>query len=97
MEVNVYEDGLFIPLVKLYDGDQLNQSVVEMIKWNVRTPDEVIGDIRSQIAANHVCSGKIFRMLDEYGLEGLDDLADEIICLCVHGHEKHVRSGHPQQ
>jgi N-methylhydantoinase B len=37
-----------------------------MIKWNVRTPDEVIGDIRSQIAANHVCAEKISQMLDEY-------------------------------
>ena len=82
---DVYEDGLFIPLVKLYDGDLLNESVVEMIKWNVRTPDEVIGDIRSQIAANHVCSEKISQMLDEYGLEGLDDLADEIIQ--AHGKE----------
>lgn len=76
---DVYEDGLFIPLVKLYDADRLNESVVDMIKWNVRTPDEVIGDIRSQIAANHVCAEKICQMLDEYQLEGLDDLADEII------------------
>ena len=76
---DVYEDGLFIPLVKLYDADRINESVVEMIKWNVRTPDEVIGDIRSQIAANHVCAEKISQMLEEYGLEGLDDLADEII------------------
>jgi N-methylhydantoinase B len=76
---DVYEDGLFIPLVKLYDGDLLNESVVEMIKWNVRTPDEVIGDIRSQIAANHVCAEKISQMLNEYQLGGLDDLADEII------------------
>jgi len=76
---DVYEDGLFIPLVKLYDADRINESVVEMIKWNVRTPDEVIGDIRSQIAANHVCAEKISQMLDEYQLDGLDDLADEII------------------
>ncbi len=76
---DVYEDGLFIPLVKLYDRDLLNESVVKMIKWNVRTPDEVIGDIRSQIAANHVCAEKISQMLEEYRFEGLDDLADEII------------------
>jgi 3-oxoacyl-[acyl-carrier-protein] synthase II len=37
-----------------------------MIRWNVRTPDEVTGDIRSQIAANHVCSEKICQMLEEY-------------------------------
>jgi N-methylhydantoinase B len=78
---DVYEDGLFIPLVKLYDGGILNEAVFEMIRWNVRTPDEVIGDIRSQIAANHVCAEKICQMLDEYGMDGLDDLADEIISL----------------
>ncbi len=76
---DVFEDGLFIPVVKLYDGGVLNEALLEMIRWNVRTPDEVIGDIRSQIAANHVCTEKICQMLDEYGLAGLDDLADEII------------------
>jgi N-methylhydantoinase B len=76
---DVYEDGLFIPLVKLYDGGVLNDAVMEMIKWNVRTPDEVIGDIRSQIAANHVCAEKVGLMLEEYGIEDLEDLADEII------------------
>jgi N-methylhydantoinase B len=76
---DVFEEGLFIPLVKLYDGEVLNQSVIDMIRWNVRTQDEVIGDIRSQIAANHVCAEKICQMLKENDLDGLDDLADQII------------------
>jgi N-methylhydantoinase B/oxoprolinase/acetone carboxylase alpha subunit len=76
---DVFEEGLFIPLVKLYDGGKLNQSVMDMIRWNVRTPDEVIGDIRSQIAANHVCSEKISQMLSENDLENLDDLGDQVI------------------
>ena len=75
----VFEEGLFIPLVKLYKEGVLNESVLEMIRWNVRTPDEVIGDIRSQIAANHVCAEKICQMLKENGLDDLDDLADQII------------------
>jgi N-methylhydantoinase B len=78
---DVFEDGLFIPLVKLYDRGILNEAVMEMIRWNVRTPDDVTGDIRSQIAANHVCSEKICQMLDETGLENIDDLADDIIGL----------------
>ena len=78
---DVFEEGLFIPLVKLYDKGVLNQSVLDMIRWNVRTPDEVVGDIRSQIAANHVCSEKIRQMLKESGLENLDDLADQVISL----------------
>ncbi len=76
---DVFEEGLFIPLVKLYDGGVFNQSVMDMIRWNVRTRDEVVGDIRSQIAANHVCAEKIGQMLKENELEGLDDLADQII------------------
>jgi N-methylhydantoinase B len=78
---DVFEEGIFIPLVKLYDQGVLNQSVIDMIRWNVRTPDEVTGDIRSQVAANHVCSEKICQMLKDSDLENLDDLADQIISL----------------
>lgn len=76
---DVFEEGLFIPLVKLYDGGKLNEAVLDLIRWNVRTPEHVIGDIRSQIAANHVCAEEVCKMLAEYRLDGLDDLADEII------------------
>jgi len=75
----VFEEGLFIPLVKLYDAGVLNQGVLDMIRANVRTPEQVNGDIRSQIAANHVCAAQVVRMLEEYGLDSLDELADEII------------------
>jgi N-methylhydantoinase B len=75
----VYEEGLFIPPLKLYDAGVLNEPLLKMIRWNVRTPEEVTGDIRSQVAANHVCSQKIIEMLEDEGLDTLDDLADEII------------------
>ena len=75
----VFEEGLLIPVVKLYDGGRLNEAVLEMIRWNVRTPEQVIGDIRSQVAANHVCAEQVCHMLTEHRLEGLDELADEII------------------
>ncbi|MCA1794004.1 MAG: hydantoinase B/oxoprolinase family protein, partial [Desulfobacteraceae bacterium] len=57
----------------------LNQDLLNMIRWNVRTPEEVTGDIRSQVAANHVCAQKIIEMMTEENLSTLDDLADEII------------------
>lgn len=76
---DVYEDGLYIPLVKLFDGGVENEAVMELIRWNVRTPEEVTGDIRSQIAANHVCAEQVCQLLTDYELEALDDLADEII------------------
>lgn len=76
---DVYAEGLYIPLTKLYDAGKLNKGLVNMIRWNVRTPKEFDGDIRSQVAANHVCSQKIKEMMADEGLDTLDDLADEII------------------
>jgi N-methylhydantoinase B len=75
----VFEEGIYIPVVKLYDAGTLNQDLLKMIRWNVRTPEEVTGDIRSQVAANHVCARKIIEMMTDEGLDSLDDLADEII------------------
>jgi len=75
----VYEEGLFIPPLKLYDAGRLNQAVLDLIRWNVRTPEEVTGDIRSQVAANHVCASKVVEMMADESLTTLDGLADEII------------------
>ena len=76
---DVYAEGLYIPLTKLYDAGKLNKSLVNMIRWNVRTATEFDGDIRSQVAANHICSQKIIEMMEDEGLDTLDDLADDII------------------
>jgi N-methylhydantoinase B len=75
----VYEEGLFLPLLKLYDAGVLNEAIFEIIKANVRLPETTIGDIRSQVAANHVLCQKLVEMMEETGLESLVDLADEII------------------
>ncbi|MCP3674417.1 MAG: hydantoinase B/oxoprolinase family protein [Gammaproteobacteria bacterium] len=75
----VFEEGIFLPVTKLYDAGKLNEDVLNMICWNVRTPEEVRGDIRSQVAANHVCGEKVIEMLQDEKLDNLDDLADEII------------------
>ncbi len=76
---DVYAEGLYIPLTKLYDAGKLNEALVNMIRWNVRTATEFDGDIRSQVAANHICSQKIIEMMEDEGLDTLDDLADDII------------------
>jgi N-methylhydantoinase B len=85
---DVFEEGLFIPLVKLYDHGELNRAVMDMIRWNVRTPENVVGDLRSQIAANHVCAEQIRQMMTDYNFDNLDELADEIIARS----EKSVRA-----
>jgi len=76
--MNVFEEGLFIPLVKLYDGGVLNQSVIDLIRWNVRTPDEVVETFGPRLQRIMSCE-KICQMLKDSGMESLDDLADQVI------------------
>ncbi|MBI5441380.1 MAG: hydantoinase B/oxoprolinase family protein [Deltaproteobacteria bacterium] len=75
----VYEEGLFVPLCKLYEAGKENSAIFEIIRANVRLPENTVGDIRSQVAANHVLAVKLTEMMEETGLDDLEGLSEEII------------------
>jgi N-methylhydantoinase B len=76
---SVLEEGLFIPIMKLHDAGRPVEALLDILKANVRTPDEVLGDLHSQIVANEVGGRRLLAFLDELGLADIEDLADEII------------------
>ena len=76
---SIYEEGLYIPILKLVKEGELNQDLLKIIQYNVRTPYEVQGDILSYVAANETSGVKLVDMVHEYGLEDLADIGDEII------------------
>ncbi len=76
---SIYEEGLYIPILKLVKEGELNQDLLKIIQYNVRTPYEVQGDILSYVAANETSGVKLVDMVHEYGLEDLSDIGDEII------------------
>lgn len=47
----IYQEGLLLPIVKLYEAGVPNQGLCDVIQANVRIPKETLGDIRAQIAA----------------------------------------------
>jgi N-methylhydantoinase B len=75
----VYEEGLFIPVMKLYEGGRLNRSLAALIQANTRVPDLVMGDFHAQIAGGAVGEERLLEFMEEFGLERLEPLADEII------------------
>ena len=75
----VYEEGIYIPITKIVDRGEMNQWLIDIIKANVREPIQVIGDIYSEIASNEVGGKRLVAMMDEFGLEHLDDLAKHIL------------------
>ncbi len=75
----VYEEGLFIPIMKLYEGGRLNTALAALIRANTRVPDLVMGDFHAQIAGGAVGGDRLLEFMEEFGLERLEPLADEII------------------
>ncbi len=75
----VYEEGLRVPVTKLFERGEPNRELIKIIRANVRTPDETIGDLYAQAACNAVGGRSLLRMMDEFGLESIDPLADAII------------------
>jgi N-methylhydantoinase B/oxoprolinase/acetone carboxylase alpha subunit len=74
----VYEEGIFLPVMKLYQEGERNEPVFEILAANIRTPEMVLGDIEAQVAANEVGAKVITRLMDEYQLEDLTTLVDDL-------------------
>ncbi|EMA27065.1 hydantoinase B/oxoprolinase family protein [Haloarcula japonica] len=68
----IYEEGLRLPAVRLVDGGEPNEAVHDLIRANVRTPDEREADLRAQRAANARAEERIGELLEEHGSTLLD-------------------------
>jgi N-methylhydantoinase B len=75
----VYEEGLFIPIVKLYEAGRPNESLLSLIRANTRAPEMVLGDFHAQMAGGDVGGRRLIEFMEEFGLDRLEPLADEII------------------
>jgi N-methylhydantoinase B len=75
----VYEEGLAIPITKLYDAGEPNEELLRLLAANVRAPYEVLGDVHAQVAGNQVGVDRLLEYLDDFGLEDLEDLGAEIV------------------
>lgn len=76
---SVFEEGIFIPVMKLYDKGQKVSALFDIIAANVRTPEEVLGDIHSQVIGNEVGARQLLSFMEEFELGDIEDLADEIV------------------
>ena len=61
---DIYEEGLALPPLKLYQGGRLNHGVEAILLANIRIPDEVQGDITAMRAAIEVASQRLVAMLE---------------------------------
>jgi N-methylhydantoinase B len=75
----IFEEGLQIPRMKLFEGGKPNVTAFQFIKQNVRKPDIVEGDLYAMLAATEVVDRQLNEFLDTFGLDRWPQLADEMI------------------
>ncbi len=76
---SVYEEGLYIPIMKLREQGVADQSFINLVKANVREPDQVVGDIYALATCNETGHRRLLEMMTEFDLRSLDGIADFIL------------------
>jgi len=65
----IFQEGFRIPPVKILDKGRESREIIEIIKANTRTPEERIGDIRAQLAANNKGAQRLKGLIAKYGMK----------------------------
>lgn len=76
---DAWEEGLTIPVLKIIEAGTENPDVIDFLTENLRAPEETLGDMRAQFAAYAQAEGRLGKLLDAEGLDGLDELVDDIL------------------
>jgi len=76
---DVHEEGLWIPITKLYEAGKPNQTLHDIIRHNVRTPDAVFGDLAAQVSSARIGSERLISLCERHGMDDIDSLSEEII------------------
>lgn len=76
---HIYQEGLRIPVVKLYREDKLQEEILEIILLNCQVPKERMGDLRAQYAANRLGVSRFQALCEKYGLPTVLTSAEELL------------------
>ena len=97
---DVFMEGLYIPMLKLVDQGKVNETLMAMIRANTRLPVDTEGDVYSLAACNDVGCPRLVEMMDEFGLDDLDELGEHIIARSPRGRagrDRQAAQGHLAQ
>jgi len=96
----IWQEGLRITPLKLYDAGELRDDVMQMITTNVRHPHDFMGDLRAMIGSARIGERRVLALLAEYGpkivMEAVDlilDSAERQVRECIRGWKDGVYRG----
>lgn len=76
---SVYEEGLYIPIMKFAERGEVDETLLRIVRGNVREPDQLVGDMYALATCNEIGHRRLSDMMDEFRLENLDGIAGFIL------------------
>lgn len=76
---SVYEEGLYIPIMKFAAEGKVDETLVHIIRGNVRDPNQLVGDIYALTTCNEIGHRRLIDMMVEFDLKNLDGIAAFIL------------------
>lgn len=67
----IFQEGLQIPDIRIYDGGVFNEAVRDIIAANCRTPEMTLGDLYAQTAALRIAEARVLELFQKYGKEAV--------------------------
>ncbi|NRB02275.1 MAG: hydantoinase B/oxoprolinase family protein [Rhodobacteraceae bacterium] len=76
---DVHEEGLYIPIMKFADRGDVDQTLLKIIRGNVREPDQLVGDVYALANCNEIGHRRLIEMMEEFDLANLAGISDFIL------------------
>jgi len=76
---SVYEEGLYIPIMKFADRGEVDHTLTRIIRGNVREPDQLVGDVYALATCNEIGHRRLIDMMEEFALADLGGISDFIL------------------
>ncbi|GGI26177.1 MULTISPECIES: hydantoinase B/oxoprolinase family protein [Bradyrhizobium] len=74
----VYEEGFQIPMMKVVEAGRMNRTFESLLRQNVRTPDQTVGDLYAQFSALHLMEVRLISLLKEWELRSFSEVSQQI-------------------
>src|SRR6266705_5456260 len=71
MSTDIFAEGLQIPIMKLHDRGVVNETLVDVIRQNVRLPSRAMGDLRAQVTAVKTGERRFLQLIERYGQDAV--------------------------
>jgi N-methylhydantoinase B len=71
MSTDIFSEGLQIPIMKLHDRGVVNETLVDIIRQNVRLPSRAMGDLRAQVTAVKTGERRFLQLIERYGRDAV--------------------------